>query len=1166
MTYLISEFFSEEKYDKIIYYLESQGVLALADLLEFDFNELLFIPGITEGIVAEVKEIIYEHYNEILSQNKTQSAGGGNTLLDSDYNENDSLSSDKERGNGKIIDVGQSELKNESCFFGCNIGNVGVKKLLEKGSTTVKQLKKVNNDFPSTDKPKEYMSNKNEVSLLSIPISNLPLSVRVKNCLMRFGIVSLEELLSFDEERLLKIRNIGTKAVEEILSVRDAVSFDHYNEILSQNKTQSIEKGNTLLGTDYNENDSLSSDKERGNGKIIDVDQGELKNESCLFGCEIGNLGVKKQLEKERTAVKQLKKLNNNSPSTDKLKEYMSSKNEASVLYIPISNLPLSERAKNCLMRAGIMSTEELFFLDEENLLKIRNLGTKTAKEIMSFRDTVAFNQHGLTNRSCFNNANDENKTLHIETTNHIYLHNINSENINLSISDLKNILIPERAVNLFLDNGCSIVGDLQDRELPPQAYQYVGKLEDFLYVPITQHFVNSFESLNDKAKYSLVIRSSGATLEEIGKELNITRERVRQILAKTTRKMRGIAELVAKLLLTINEDKFTFSELVDLFGSAEYATYCKMALQESEYVVYLKFSDSFFRRSICNEDIEKKLKRLLIDIIGNGLNFYDSLELIESELKKNNLEYFDIIDVMNFLVHIGYRFYGDYVAKGFPTSGGIFADVVKKYFKFDIKLDSKEENNDMAKLRQIIDKRYHGIQLPSNNRALTARMTHNSSNLVLSGLGRYCPIEKVIFSPSLLDEIREHVFNSTQNSFYYAELFYLFKGRLLAETNIDNPYFLHGVFKYLYPKDFLYERSLMSKNSEFRENIDVRLEKLLIENGNALRKSQIKKFIPGINDHVIDFAAIRVSGIIRWDFNEYNHIANLTISDDDVSVLSNLLEVETKLHSGYTGENLLYKAVVDSNKEFLEKNNILTPQNLFNVVSFIFKDKYRFRRPHIFSKDFPIQDVSTVSIAQFFLGHNTDLNYKEFLNLATDLGWAASTASSIFPELIIDFVRISEDEYVLKEHFVVTEGFLIKLAEILRSLVIETGYFAFNSIFDYEKFPFCSPYKWNGHLLESIIIEYKTGFRIISPQVYDRRYQRGIIVFDDSPLLTFEDLVVNSLLSEKIITLTEPQLMKHLRMRGIFTGNALPQELFECPQLSYKNGLFVVSPSKKSF
>ena len=52
---------------------------------------------------------------------------------------------------------------------------------------------------------------------LNISIDNIGLSVRSSNALHRAGVNTVEEMLQYDEESLLQIRNLGAKSVKEIL-------------------------------------------------------------------------------------------------------------------------------------------------------------------------------------------------------------------------------------------------------------------------------------------------------------------------------------------------------------------------------------------------------------------------------------------------------------------------------------------------------------------------------------------------------------------------------------------------------------------------------------------------------------------------------------------------------------------------------------------------------------------------------------------------------------------------------------------------------------------------------------------------------------------------------------------------------------------------------------
>jgi DNA-directed RNA polymerase subunit alpha len=66
----------------------------------------------------------------------------------------------------------------------------------------------------------------------NMPIEQLILSVRTFNCLKRAGITRVGELLERSEEELLKIKNLGQKALEEVREQLKVLGFvSEENEI-----------------------------------------------------------------------------------------------------------------------------------------------------------------------------------------------------------------------------------------------------------------------------------------------------------------------------------------------------------------------------------------------------------------------------------------------------------------------------------------------------------------------------------------------------------------------------------------------------------------------------------------------------------------------------------------------------------------------------------------------------------------------------------------------------------------------------------------------------------------------------------------------------------------------------------------------------------------------
>ena len=66
--------------------------------------------------------------------------------------------------------------------------------------------------------------------ILEMTIEELDLSVRSFNCLKRAGINTVEDLISKSEEEMMKVRNLGKKSLEEVISKLQSLGFNLTHE------------------------------------------------------------------------------------------------------------------------------------------------------------------------------------------------------------------------------------------------------------------------------------------------------------------------------------------------------------------------------------------------------------------------------------------------------------------------------------------------------------------------------------------------------------------------------------------------------------------------------------------------------------------------------------------------------------------------------------------------------------------------------------------------------------------------------------------------------------------------------------------------------------------------------------------------------------------------
>ena len=61
--------------------------------------------------------------------------------------------------------------------------------------------------------------------VLEMTIEELDLSVRSFNCLKRAGINTVQDLINKSEEDMMKVRNLGRKSLEEVVSKLNSLGF-----------------------------------------------------------------------------------------------------------------------------------------------------------------------------------------------------------------------------------------------------------------------------------------------------------------------------------------------------------------------------------------------------------------------------------------------------------------------------------------------------------------------------------------------------------------------------------------------------------------------------------------------------------------------------------------------------------------------------------------------------------------------------------------------------------------------------------------------------------------------------------------------------------------------------------------------------------------------------
>lgn len=739
----------------------------------------------------------------------------------------------------------------------------------------------------------------------------------------------------------------------------------------------------------------------------------------------------------------------------------------------------------------------------------------------------------------------------------------IDPSNVDFSITYLRFAGISAKNNAKFFENGFSKIGDLGSISSGKLIQMFgrskgidtLNKIKLF-EKPLLTIATDRLNEHKDTREFAIYIdRANKKTLQEIADNYDLTRERIRQIETKFFKEFSPLfASLVEQHMTHNNLSYIKTQDVLEFFDDDTFDTVIMYTLKESSSLEYLSFADMFIKKQSETQDTVAKLKKMTDEFIGeDGINFFECLPQIEEMLNNYDLGFISADAFLNYLIESGAYFYGDLVFLKKQTYAKLCLILIAKYFKDGIALSS---DDDINLLRELFHAEYGEYNLPEQNRAIGARL---SEHLILCDRGKAKLIEYINFDQSVIEDIKNYIDTSSLKTLYFAEIFNEFEGLLAFTSDITNYHGLHGLLAYLYRDEYEFSRDCITKKSVEGTSLSLseRIIMFILEKGRAVTRNEIKQKIGGLSDIMLVNAINSSKKLLQWDYNSINVQDNLIINADDETVLSEILEEIFDQFKGYCSDRLIFEEVKLQYPDFISRNGIENTTNLFYVLKNILGDKYQFSRPHICQNNI-VDSLTTKSIAQYLLGTSQQISRSDFIQIAKNVYWSEATADSIFCELEKDYIRISEDIYILTSDFNIDEGTLNQISGWLQECIAKHGYLSMIGFDDFSDFP-AIHYDWNSFLLVSVIKKYDLGMKLISPAIGDRRYNKEIVVLKDSDYSHLDDIVYTLLVKNNINFIDESNLLSFLAINHL-VAKVIPKEIFDSKILNYADGYFRIA------
>ena len=481
-----------------------------------------------------------------------------------------------------------------------------------------------------------------------ISIDNLRLSTRSTNALKRAGILTLEQLIRLDVDDLYNIDNLGKKSVDEICSLINKKNNGEIDisasEIEQQNGTVISKGGNDMLYPDllinvaHNQNNisvnqiAYVLNNQRLSDIHIDNLSFSVRSYNALAKNNIFYLSdICKMTMSELCHMKYLGKKSIDE-IIDKIREY-------TVIDESISSFPFDSCLKTMLSR----------FDGDEYSGDIKNIEINIKKVLSKKAVSVPIDLYET-------NPDDYIPQLVQIIVADDYFLNLFKSHL-LSKMKKKTYSTTHDFAAIFPDGFIDCQTDVIQKLIDMKNIEYNEGYYMISY-PSFKEYIHSIK--NERERIFLLKKAEGATLEKIGEEFNVTRERVRQVVSKAISRRPTLRE--DKFIWLMEKYLLNKEQVVHLFNldAYSYEYYCMLGrklgtldylgIMNEDVPIFIKRNVETYRYrnylDVDGEKIEKKRESILQYILRTKCRdevseaqvkeYYDQF-LIDYELTDND-------------------------------------------------------------------------------------------------------------------------------------------------------------------------------------------------------------------------------------------------------------------------------------------------------------------------------------------------------------------------------------------------------------------------------------------------------------------------------------------------------------------------------------------------
>ena len=551
-------------------------------------------------------------------------------------------------------------------------------------------------------------------------------------------------------------------------------------------------------------------------------------------------------------------------------------------------------------------------------------------------------------------------------------------------------------------------------------------------------------------------------TLADIGKELNLSRERVRQIERKAIQKLLYNKEEINRLIYCfykdINKENKEFITIEEFYKYINNESLTK-------YLIIL----------LCSEELEMRINEDT-GIIYNSeeITFEEIIKEAEEQLEniiiKTDIEEYDVIQ--NNIIKNNYRLYQDKVlVKKELNISYIYLNEIRENYIDGYDIGSEDDYN---RLIGIIKEKYGDIEVSSMH-SIQAMIDRN--DFIQINRGRYKAREYAAILPEkLVDEIINFIIKN-QPVIAYSLIFERFK-KQLEKLDINNRFYLKGCIDEKLPEEFNTSRDFINTDSDGNYTTYDVMREIFKSFDGSFTIEDVKDKMPGLKGYNYEnYARLEEeNGLIQIGTKSYIYIEKLGITEQTKQELKEYIDgLFIKLDSNILTSKKIYASLNIMNKNLFNKLNITArfgDFELFSIIQHLYKNEYFYSRP-IISKEEEFTTTSYMLIKEYAKRLNI-FSYSDIKKYIYKMNLGGlSSYLNFMDDLSDEYIQVNKDSMIRKDELSLTNEQLQKIDNFME-LLLKNKEIKTDDFDGYFMLPRLTR-GWNKYLLVGII---KTYFR----------------------------------------------------------------------------------------